>query len=236
MYSFQPEGSDNFKLKTTNCCLFVSMKGYPQKYTILEKSRDLMMPFNGISLPLHTALLVFRVKDLYLVITLNLINLPVKKRCAFHFSLHFSLFAVLFNEKHHAFHFSLHFSLKSTALFTFCCAFHWKALCFSLFAVLFTFYCAFHSAFHWKALSFSLFTVLFTFCCTFYWKALHLSLFTALFTKKHCTFQFSLCFSWKATKTADLIQIFHYDLVFHRVQREGQLGICYIFGGIWQCM
>ena len=41
-------------------------------------------------------------------------------------------------------------------------------------------------------------------------------------------------FTWKATKTADPTQISHFDLVFHRVQREGQLGIYYIlvvFGG-----
>ena len=40
---------------------------------------------------------------------------------------------------------------------------------------------------------------------------------------------------WKATKTANSTQVSHFDLVFHRVQREGQLGICYIlviFGGI----
>ena len=38
-----------------------------------------------------------------------------------------------------------------------------------------------------------------------------------LFTEKCCTFH------WKATKTADSTRISHYDLVFQRVQREGQL-------------
>ena len=40
--------------------------------------------------------------------------------------------------------------------------------------------------------------------------------------------------TWKTTKTVDSIQISDFDLVFHRVQREGQLGISYIlvvFGG-----
>ena len=40
--------------------------------------------------------------------------------------------------------------------------------------------------------------------------------------------------TWKTTKTADSTQVSHFDLVFHRVQREGQLGISYIlllFGG-----
>ena len=47
---------------------------------------------------------------------------------------------------------------------------------------------------------------------------------SSTFCEKHC----------KATKTADSTQISHFDLVFHRVQREGQLGISYIlvvFGG-----
>ena len=69
-----------------------------------------------------------------------------EKRCAFHFSLCFSLKStMLFTVKHCTFYFLLHFSLKSTVLFTFhwesTVAFHWKALhfslCFSLFAVLF---------------------------------------------------------------------------------------------------
>ena len=99
-------------------------------------------------------------KDLYLVINLNLINLHVKSAalfmksvalfifpCAFHFLLCFSLFSMLFTEKHCAFHFSLCFSLKSTALFTFCCAFHFL-LRFSLKSTaLFTFHCTFQ----WKA-------------------------------------------------------------------------------------
>ena len=43
------------------------------------------------------------------------------------------------------------------------------------------------------------------------------------FLWKACTFcEKYLCFSWKATKTVDSTQIFHFDLVFHRVQREGQ--------------
>ena len=46
-------------------------------------------------------------------------------------------------------------------------------------------------------------------------------------------------------QTADSTQISHLDLVFHRVQREGQLGISYIlvvfggahvFGGACMCM
>ena len=44
---------------------------------------------------------------------------------------------------------------------------------------------------------------------------------------------------WKATKTADSTQISHLDLVFHRVQRESQLGISYIlvvFGGAHVCL
>ena len=48
-----------------------------------------------------------------------------------------------------------------------------------------------------------------------------------------------LHFSLKATKTADSTQISHYDLVFHRVQREGQLDISYIlvvFGGAHVCL
>ena len=52
---------------------------------------------------------------------------------------------------------------------------------------------------------------------------------TALFTENHCAFH------WKATKTADSTQISYFDLVFCRVQREGQLDISYIlvvFGGV----
>ena len=49
----------------------------------------------------------------------------------------------------------------------------------------------------------------------------------------------------KSTKTANSTQISHLDLVFHRVQREGQLGISYIlvvfggahvFGGACMCI
>ena len=65
-------------------------------------------------------------------------------------------------------------------------------------------------AFHWKALCFSLKSI-------------------ALFMKN----------TWKATKTTDSTQISHFDLVFHRVQREGQLGRSYIlmvFGGAHVCL
>ena len=44
--------------------------------------------------------------------------------------------------------------------------------------------------------------------------------------------------TWKATKTTDSTQISHFDLVFCRVQREGQLGRSYIlmvFGGAHVC-
>ena len=117
----------------------------------------------------------------------------------------------------------INFHVKSTVLFTEKqCTFHQDALfiklCFSLKSIaLFTKkHCAFHQTafftekcctFHWKALHFSS-------NCTFHWKALHFS--------SNCAFY------WKATKTADSTQISHYDLVFHRVQREGHLGICYI--------
>ena len=72
--------------------------------------------------------------------------------------------------------------------------------------------------FSWEALCFS-------WSWTFHWKAL--------------CFSWSCAFHWKATKTADSTQISHYDLVFHRVQREGQLGISYIlvvFGGACMCI
>ena len=48
----------------------------------------------------------------------------------------------------------------------------------------------------------------------------------------------------KAPKTADSRQISHLDLVFHRVQKEGQLGIsntlvvfggAHVFGGACMC-
>ena len=54
--------------------------------------------------------------------------------------------------------------------------------------------------------------------------------------EKWCTFHEK--HTWKTTKTADSTQISHFDLVFHRVQREGQLGISYIlvvFGGACMC-
>ena len=60
-----------------------------------------------------------------------------------------------------------------------------------------------------------------------HWKVLHFSL-TALITEKCCAFH------WKATKTSNSTPISHYNLAFYSVQREGQLGICYIlvvFGG-----
>ena len=63
------------------------------------------------------------------------------------------------------------------------------------------------------------------------------------FCMKSCTFHEKYMKStwkqlkrtWKTTKTADSTQISHFDLVFHRVQREGQLSISYIlvvFGGV----
>ena len=36
-------------------------------------------------------------------------------------------------------------------------------------------------------------------------------------------------------KTSDSTQMSHFDLVFHRVQRESQLGISF-FAGMWWCM
>ena len=51
----------------------------------------------------------------------------------------------------------------------------------------------------------------------------------------HEKWHFFMKSTWKATKTSDSTQISHFDLVFHRVQREGQLGISY-FGSIWWCM
>ena len=75
--------------------------------------------------------------------------------CAFHLKAPcFSLFTVLFTEKHYAFHFLLCFSLKSTMLFTFHCTFCWKTLHFSLFTALFTEKCCtfqFSLCFSWKA-------------------------------------------------------------------------------------
>ena len=62
----------------------------------------------------------------------------------------------------------------------------------------------------------------------FSWKALRVKS-VALFMKS----------TWKATKTTDSTQISHFDLVFHRVQREGQLGRSYIlmvFGGAHVCL
>ena len=63
------------------------------------------------------------------------------------------------------------------------------------------------------------------------------------FCMKNCTFHEKykkstwkqLKRTWKTTKTADSTQISHFDMVFHRVQREGQLSISYIlvvFGGV----
>ena len=61
-----------------------------------------------------------------------------------------------------------------------------------------------------------------------------------VFRMKSGTFH---AFHWKAPeklqKTADSTQICHFDLVFHRVQREGQLGISYIlvvFGAAHVCL
>ena len=54
------------------------------------------------------------------------------------------------------------------------------------------------------------------------------------FHEKHCAFHEKHLKSekqhWKATKTADSTQISHLDLVFHRVQREGQLCM------FWWCL
>ena len=113
------------------------------------------------------------------------------------------------------------FSLKSTVLF--------MELCFSL-----------KSTVLFIELHFSLkSTVLFIEKhCTFHG--------VALFTEKHCAFHETVLFTekhyvfhWKATKTADSTQISHYDLVFDRVQREGQLDTSYIlvvFGGACMCI
>ena len=68
-------------------------------------------------------------------------------------------------------------------------------------------------------------------CCAFHEKH-------CTFCEKHCAFHEKPCTfckkhlksekqHWKATKTADSTQISHLDLVFHRVQREGQLCICF---------
>ena len=62
------------------------------------------------------------------------------------------------------------------------------------------------------------------------WKALRFSLKSIVLFMKS---------TWKATKTTDSTQISHFDLVFHRVQREGQLGRSYIlmvFGGAHVCL
>ena len=77
---------------------------------------------------------------------------------------------------------------------------------------------------------FALFT---RFSCTFIWKV-------ALFMKSTWKCAFHVKSAWKATKTADSTQISHFDLVFHRVQREGQLGIylnfLVVFGGAHMCL
>ena len=83
------------------------------------------------------------------------------------------------------------------------------------------------STFHWEALCFSLcLSVLFTEKCVFHWKALHFSWKAVLLVK-------AVLFTEKQQN--QLIQHrSHIDLVFHRVHREGQLGISYIlvvFGG-----
>ena len=55
---------------------------------------------------------------------------------------------------------------------------------------------------------------------------------TCTFCEKHALFVKS---TWKATKTADSTQLSHLDLVFQRVQWEGQLGIYLNFGSVWWC-
>ena len=70
-----------------------------------------------------------------------------------------------------------------------------------------------------------MYTHILTWFCWFSCKAV-------LFVRKPAL---SLKSTWKATKTSDSTQISHYDLVFCRVQREGQLDISYIlvvFGGV----
>ena len=50
-----------------------------------------------------------------------------------------------------------------------------------------------------------------------------------------CKWSFVVLFmksTWKPTKTTDSTQISHLDLAFHRVQREGQLGISYMYAHI----
>ena len=73
----------------------------------------------------------------------------------------------------------------------------------------------------------------------FSWKALWFSWKALWFSPEKWKAQ------WKAPKTAGSTQISHLDLVFHRVQREGQLGISYIlvvfggahvFGGACMCI
>ena len=62
--------------------------------------------------------------------------------------------------------------------------------------------------------------------------------------EKHCAFCEKCCAfcekkHWKATKIADSTQSSHLDLMFHRVQREGQLCIFYVlvmFGGAHVCL
>ena len=134
-------------------------------------------------------------KDLYLVITLNLINLHVKSTALFNF------------------HCAVHLSLKSTMNFSLKkhCTFHWKALRFSLSTALFSEkHCAFHFPLLFSLKSSMHFTEKH---CTFHF-LLHFLL------KSSCTFHFSLLhFSVKSTKTTDSTQISQFNLVFHRVQR-----------------
>ena len=70
-----------------------------------------------------------------------------------------------------------------------------------------------------------MYTHILTWFCWFSWKVVPFVWKPALSMKS----------TWKATKTAHSTQISHYDLVFCRVQREGQLDISYIlvvFGGV----
>ena len=66
----------------------------------------------------------------------------------------------------------------------------------------------------------------------------HIDLVLFVFMKSgtfHEKYMKTLKSTWKATRTADSTHISYYDLVFCRVQREGQLDISYIlvvFGGV----
>ena len=128
----------------------------------------------------------------------------------------------------------LHFSLKCIVLFTEkCCAFQGVAL-FMKSAVLFMELC-----FSLKSIVlFMKSAVLFMELC-FSLKSIPLFMKgTELFIKLHFSLKSTALFTEKQQKHL-IQQISHYDLVFHRVQREGQLGISYIlvvFGGACMCI